>query len=116
VAFSPLSWWFVVWRARVHEASTGNVEARLSVIAEAMEHSDAIGGVPGLHPTGPASVSFEFWFEARTEREAAGGARIALRHACRAAGVGDPTLPAGSSRVEVMLMFEEFPTLRRDDS
>ena len=116
MVFSPLSWWFVVWRARVHEASTGNAEAGLSAIAEAMEHSDAIGGVPGLHRAGPASLSFEFWFEARTEREAAGGARIALRQACRAAGVGDPTLPGGSGRVEVMLMFEEVPTLRRDDS
>jgi hypothetical protein len=116
VAFSPVGWWFVSWRARVHEASTGNVDARLSALADAMGHSDAVGGLAGVHRLTPSGVSFEFWFEARTEREAAGGARIALRQACRAAGVGDPTAPSRSGRVEVMLMFEEVPTLRRDDS
>jgi hypothetical protein len=115
VAFPPVSWWFVTWRARVHEASTGNVDARISALADAMEHSDTVGGLAGVHRLAPSGVSFEFWFEARTEREAAGGARIALRHACRTAGVGDPTPPSRSGRVDVILMFEEVPTLRRDD-
>jgi hypothetical protein len=114
--FSAVSWWFVAWRARVHERSTGNIEARLSAIADALAQLDTIAGQPGMHPVGQAGVSFDFWFEARTEREAAGGARVALRQACRAAGVGDPTPPSSREAVDVMLMFEEVPTLRRDHS
>jgi hypothetical protein len=116
VAFPPVSWWLVTWRARVHEASTGDVDARLSTLADAIGHSEAVGGLAGVHRLAASGVSFEFWFEARTEREAAGGARIALRHACRAAGVGDPTAPSRTGPVDVMLMFEEVPALRRDDS
>ena len=116
MAFPPVSWWYVTWRARVHEASTGNVDARLSALADAMGHNDAVGGLAGVHRLALSGVSFEFWFEARTEREAAGGARIALRQACRAAGIGDPTAPSRSGPVDVMLMFEEVPTLRWDDS
>jgi hypothetical protein len=116
VSFPLLSWWLVLWRARVHEASTGDVDARLSALADAIGHSDAVGGLAGVHRLAASGVSFEFWFEARTEREAAGGARIALRQACRTAGVGDPTPPSRGGPVEVMLMFEEVPTLRRDDS
>ena len=81
VAFSPVSWWLVTWRARVHDASTGDVDARLSALADAIGHSDAVGGLSAVHRLAASGVSFEFWFEARTEREAAGGARIALRHA-----------------------------------
>lgn len=115
VALSPVGWWLVSWRARVMDESTGNIEARLAAIADAMGQLDVIGGLPGVHPVGPSSVRFEFWFEAAGTREAAGGARVALRQACKAAGVGDPIPPSGG-RVDVMLMFEELPTLHRDDS
>lgn len=103
VAFQPLSWWLVLWRARVHEASTGNVDACLSALADAIGHSDAVGGLAGVHRLGTSGVSFEFRFEARTEREAAGGARLALRQACRTAGVGDPTPPSRHGLVGVMV-------------
>lgn len=112
--FSPVSWWYVTWRARVHEASTGKVEDRLSAIAEALAHSDVTGGRPGVRHVGPASVTFGFWFEAASAREAAGGARVALRQACRTAGVGDPTPKSSHHGVDVMLMFEELPTLQQD--
>jgi hypothetical protein len=116
VTFPPLSWWLVAWRGRIHEASTGDLDGRLAALADAIDHNDSVGGLAGVHRLAPSSVSFEFWFEARTEREAASGARIALRHACRTAGVGDPTPPSQGGPVDVMLMFEEVPTLRRDDS
>jgi hypothetical protein len=115
VAVSLVSWWYVTWRARVLDVSTGDVEAHLSAIGDALAQLDVIGGVPGVRLIGPSSVIFEFWFEAATTREAAGGARIALRQACKAVGVGDPT-PLTGRPGAVMVMFEELPALHRDDS
>lgn len=116
VSVPVLGWWFVGWRARVLDESTGEVEARLTALAEAMERLHVIGGQPAVRLIGPASVLFEFWFEAASAREAAGGARVALRQACKAVGVGDPTPHPSSSAVDLMLMFEELPTLHRDRS
>lgn len=115
VAVSMVSWWFVTWRARVLDESTGDIEAHLSAIGDALGQLDVIGGVPGVRVLGPSSVVFEFWFEAASTREAAGGARIALRQACKDVGVGDPTPRSGRPGV-VMVIFEELPTLYRDDS
>lgn len=100
----------------MHEGSTGNVGARLSAVADAMAGLDGLPGRPGVHTVGPANVMFEFWFEAGTEREAAGGARSALRQACRTAGVGDPAPSRNGGAVDLMLVFEEVPDLRRDNS
>jgi hypothetical protein len=111
-----VGWWFVGWRARVLEASTADVEARLAALAQAMEALDVIGGLPAARLVEPSSVLFEFWFEAASAREAAGGARVALRQACRAVGVGDPAPPPGRRAADLMLMFEELPTLHRDRS
>lgn len=115
VRLSPLSWWFVTWRARVIDDSTANIDAHLDPIADAMERLDGIGGQPWVRRGSSSRVTFEFWFEAANAREAAGGARIALRHACRAAGVGDPN-PQTNRPAAVRLMFEELPTLHRDDT
>lgn len=113
-AFSPVSWWFVTWRARVLDESTGNLDARLAAVADALEQLDEAGGRPAIRLLAPGSVSVEFWFEAASAREAFGGARVALRRACRAAGVGDPT-PLAPGTVDVMLMLEELPSLHQDD-
>lgn len=115
VAYSPVTWWFVTWRARVLDESTGNVDTHLSAVADVMEQLDQVGGRPGIHPVAPSNVIFEFWFEAATTREAAGGARVALRQGFKAAGVGDPTPHPRSGGVAVMLMLEELPTLYQDD-
>lgn len=115
VTFSPVSWWFVSWRARVLDESTGNVEARLFAVGDALQHLDAIGGLPGVHLLAPSSVTFEFWYPAARAREAYGGARAALRQAFRAAGVGDPTPHSSQGAVDVMLMLEELPALHQDD-
>jgi hypothetical protein len=115
VALSPVSWWFVTWRARVLEESSGSVEDRLSVVTEALDCLDQVGGRPVAHLLAPLGVSFEFWFEAGSPREALGGARGALRQAFRAAGVGDPMPRSATGSVDVMLMLEELPTLRQDD-
>lgn len=116
VAFSPVSWWFVTWRARVLDESTGNVETRLSVVADILGALDQIGGLPGVHLLGPSSVTFEFWYQAASAREAFGGARAALRQAFKAAGIGDPTPLSSRHGVDVMLMLEELPALHKDDS
>jgi hypothetical protein len=114
IAFSLVGWWLVSWRARVLDDSAGNVDARLAAVADALGRLDIVGGLPGVHLVGQSGVVFEFWFEAAGTREAAGGARVALRQACKAAGVGDPT-PLPGVRADVMLMFEELPTLHRDE-
>jgi hypothetical protein len=116
VVFSPVGWWFVTWRARVLDESTGNVEARVSAVAEALDRLDAIGGLPGVRFHGPSTAVFEFWYQAASAREAFGGARAALRHACVAAQVGDPTPHTPSGTADVMLMLEELPTLHQDGS
>jgi hypothetical protein len=116
VPLSTVGWWFVTWRARVLDESTGNVDTRLAVVADTLEQFDQIGGRPAVQALGPMSVVFEFWFEAAGAREAAGGARTALRQAFKVAGVGDPTPPPRSGGVvDVMLMLEELPTLLRDE-
>ena len=112
--FPPVSWWFVTWRARVLDESTGNVEARLAAVASALDRIAEAGGRPSVHLLAPGSVSIEFWFRAVSAREAFGGARAAIRQACRAAGVGDPT-PLTASAVDLMLMLEELPSLQQDD-
>jgi hypothetical protein len=109
-----VSWWFVTWRARVLDDSTGTVESSLPLVATALERLAAVGGVPGVHLVGRSSVVFEFWFEAGSPREASGGARATLRQALRAAGVGDPIPPQAAGGV--LLMLEELPTLQRDDT
>jgi len=116
VAYSPVSWWYVTWRARVLDESTGNVEARLTAVANALEQLDQVGGLPGIHLLASSSVSFEFWYQAASAREAFGGARAALRHAFKTAGVGDPTPLSSRSVVDLMLMLEELPTLHQDES
>jgi hypothetical protein len=115
VPVSPLSWWYVAWRARVLDESTGNVENRLSSVADAMAQVAEVGRRPLVHLLSPSSVSIEFWFEAASAREAAGAARVALRQAFKAAGVGDPTPHRGSGVADVMLMLEELPTLQQDE-
>lgn len=116
VVYPPPSWWFVTWRARVLEESTGRIEARLSAVAEAMGQLDQVGGLPGVHLLASSSVTFEFWYEATTAKEAFGGARAALRQAFKAAGVGDPTPLSSRRPVDVMLMLEELPALQQDAS
>lgn len=113
-AFPRLSWWYVTWRARVLEESSGNIGARLAAVAEGLDRLDQIGGRPGVHQLAPLSVVFEFWYGAASAREAFGGARAALRQAFRAAGVGDPAPLSSRQAVDVMLMLEELPTLRQD--
>jgi hypothetical protein len=115
VPVAPLSWWYVTWRARVLDESTGNVETRLSAVADAMAQLDSVGRRPLVHLLSPSSVSIEFWFEAASAREAAGAARAALRQAFGVAGVGDPTPHRSRGVVDVMLMLEELPTLHQQD-
>lgn len=115
VPYSPVTWWLVNWRGRVLEESTGNVDARLRMVLDAMEQLAPVGGRPAVRPVGAKQVAFEFWFEASGTREAAGGARIALRQGFRAAGVGDPTPATGTGPADVMVMLEELPTLLRDE-
>lgn len=112
--FPPVTWWFVTWRARVLDESTGNVEARLTAVASALDQIAEAGGRPSVRLLAPGSVSIEFWFQAVSAREAFGGARAAIRRACRAAGVGDPT-PLTTGAVDLMLMLEELPSLQQDD-
>lgn len=112
--FPPVSWWFVTWRARVLEESTGNVQARLAAVASALDQIAEAGGRPAVRLLAPGSVSIEFWFQAVSAREAFGGARAAIRRACRSAGVGDPT-PLTTGVVDLMLMLEELPSLQQDD-
>jgi hypothetical protein len=113
VSYSPVGWWFVSWRGRVLGESTGDIDARLSAALDAMERLEAVGGRPVVRVHGAAQVGFEFWFEAGGTREAAGGARVALRQGFRAAGIGDPI---GAGSVDVMVILEELPTLLRDES
>lgn len=113
VAYSPVGWWFVSWRGRVLGESTGDVDSRLSAALDAMERMGPVGGRPAVRVHGASQVVFEFWFEAGGTREAAGGARVALRQGLRTAGIGDPI---GSGPVDVMVMLEEIPTLLRDES
>jgi hypothetical protein len=112
--FPPASWWFVTWRARVLDESTGDVQARLAEVASALDQAAETGGRPAVRLLAPASVSIEFWFRAVSAREAFGGARAAIRRACRAAGVGDPA-PLTTGDVDLMLMLEELPGLQQDD-
>lgn len=113
VVVPAVAWWFVTWRARVLDESTTAADSSLTLIATALERLAGVGGTPSVHLLGPATVIFEFWFEACTAREASGGARAALRQALHAAGVGDPIPPPNAGGV--LLMLEEFPTLRTED-
>lgn len=114
MAVSPVEWWYVTWRARVLDESTGNVQARLSMVADAMAQLDPVGDRPLVHLLAPSSVSIEFWLEAASAREAAGAARVALRQAFKRAGIGDRT-PHGNRGVDVILMLEELPGLHQQD-
>jgi hypothetical protein len=116
VDVSAVSWWYVSWRGRVLEESTGDAEVRLSMVLDAMEQLGPVGRRPTMRVLGVRQVVFEFWFEAMGTREAAGGARVALRQGFRAARVGDPTPPTGAGPVDVMVMLEELPMLLRDQS
>jgi hypothetical protein len=112
--FPQVSWWFVTWRARVLDESTGNVEARLAVLASALDQLAEASGRPAARLLAPGNVSIEFWFQAASPREAFGGARATIRRACQAAGVGDPA-PLSPGTVDLMLMLEELPSLQQDD-
>jgi hypothetical protein len=113
--YPPVSWWFVSWRARVLDESTGDLTARLPAVADAMERLGPVGNRPAIRALGARHLVFEFWFEAANQREAAGGARSALRHGFRSAGVGDPASQPGTDAVDVALMLEELPTLVRNE-
>jgi hypothetical protein len=115
-AYPPVSWWFVSWRARELDESTGDITARLSAVADAMEQLRTVGNRPAIRALGGRHLVFEFWFEAASSREAAGGARSAMRHGFRSAGVGDPTSPPGTDASDVALILEELPTLVRNES
>lgn len=44
--FPPASWWYVTWRARVLDESTGDVPGRLAEVANALDHLGETGGKP----------------------------------------------------------------------
>jgi hypothetical protein len=105
-----------VLAGRVVDESTGNVDAGLSVVLDAMEQlGPSVAVQQSVSWRGGRSCSSS---GSRPEgtREATGGARVALRQGFRAAGVGDPTPASGGGEVDVMLMLEELPTLLRDES
>lgn len=112
--YPPVSWWFVSWRARVLDESTGDITARLPAVADAIEQLEPVGNRPAIRALGARHLLFEFWIEAANDREAAGGARSALRHGLRSAGVGDPALSRGAGAVDVALILEEVPSLVRN--
>ena len=113
---NTMSWFFVTWRGRVLDSSSGNVEARLTAIAEALHDIGQVGGTPAVRLLNADGVSFELWFAAAGNKGAIRGARLALKRAFAMAAVGDPNAEPGRQGVDVMVMLEEWPMLQKGES
>lgn len=107
-------WYNVLWRGRVLETSSGDAEGALSAVVEAMRGSSGVYGTPGCRVLDAHTFAFEVWIGSTDQGSAAEATRRVLQAAFERAAVGDGR--PGGPAYDVMLMLEEWPTVRRGAS